>query len=349
MQQVVVAGHVCLDLTPALPGAPSVDPGHLVEVGALALSAGGCVGNTGRALAGLGVDTRLAAVVGADAIGALLVGLLGAGGADTAGVAPRDGLSTSYSIVVEAPGRDRSFWHHVGANAAFDGTDVVLDDAALLHVGYPAHLPALMEGGAAPLRALLTRAGSAGAVTSLDFAEVDPRSAAATLPWARLLPAILPLVDLATPSVADLESMLPGSRLDAAGWAEKLVTWGVAVAMVTAGADGIAVRSGRRERLASAGSVLARNADAWAGARLEMPAPPVRIVTSTGAGDAASAGAIASVLAGGGPDETAALAVATAAARIAGLPFERAGAIAAGLVQEPGPVGRETAGDPRRR
>ena len=56
VKQIAVAGHLCVDLTPTLAGAPSVAPGQLVEVGGLTITLGGSVANTGRGLAALGAD-----------------------------------------------------------------------------------------------------------------------------------------------------------------------------------------------------------------------------------------------------------------------------------------------------
>src|SRR5262249_5778462 len=74
--EAIVAGHVCLDLTPRFPDAGPFDfaarvrPGALVEVGELAFTAGGAVANTGLALARLGVETGLVARVGDDPLAA---------------------------------------------------------------------------------------------------------------------------------------------------------------------------------------------------------------------------------------------------------------------------------------
>jgi sugar/nucleoside kinase (ribokinase family) len=76
VRPVVVAGHICLDLAPALESPPAVEPGRLVAVGPLALSPGGCVSNTGLALAALGVPSQLVADVGTDELGRVLIELL---------------------------------------------------------------------------------------------------------------------------------------------------------------------------------------------------------------------------------------------------------------------------------
>src|SRR5918994_3511345 len=179
MRTVVVAGHVCVDLIPEVPAGGATEPGELLEVGPLADA-------------------------GDDELGAALVQLLRARGMRTDQVRLRGGRSTSYSLVFEGEGRDRSFWHHVGANAEWDGTAVDLTGARLLHVGYPSLLPALIADGGRPLEALLARARAAGITTSLDLAVIDPASAAAREDWPALLGRVLPLVDVLSPSVDDV-------------------------------------------------------------------------------------------------------------------------------------------------
>lgn len=72
---VMVAGHICLDIRPDLSSAerkPFEDiflPGHLVSCGPVMYSTGGAVANTGLALDRLGVKTRLVAKVGDDLFG----------------------------------------------------------------------------------------------------------------------------------------------------------------------------------------------------------------------------------------------------------------------------------------
>src|SRR4051794_16013201 len=126
MRSVVVAGHVCVDFIPEVPGNAATRPGELLEVGPLAVRAGGCVANTGGDLAELGVVVDVVGDAGDDELGALLVALLRARGTRTDQIQLLEGRSTSYSLVFEPDGQDRSFWHHVGANTEFDGSAVEL-------------------------------------------------------------------------------------------------------------------------------------------------------------------------------------------------------------------------------
>ncbi len=173
---VLLAGHLCVDLAPRLPGDPVIEPGRLAAVGALRTSLGGSVANTGRVLAHLGIPIRAAAALGDDALGALAGELLAREGFDTSEVRVISGVGTSYS-----------------------------------HVGYPSLLAALAADGGATLRRFFDRARAAGVTTSLDLAVVDPDSAAAELDWQRFLATVLPATDLFTPSIDDLSSALGGS------------------------------------------------------------------------------------------------------------------------------------------
>jgi sugar/nucleoside kinase (ribokinase family) len=320
MRAAVVAGHLCVDLVPELLALPSTGPGDLAEVGALHLSPGGCVANTGGDLAALGATVAVVGDVGDDELGALLVQMLAARGTKTDQVRRLLGHSTSYSIVLQPPGRDRSFWHHVGANAAFDGSAVELDGAGLLHVGYPSLLPALIASDADPLVALLTRARAAGVTTSLDLAVLDPDSPAVALDWPRLLARILPLVDVITPSADDVRTALRVEREGLAQTADRLVGLGAAVVMVTGGPDGLALRTADAGRLEDAGAMFAdeQRRRAWAGCVDFAPALKVEVRTTLGAGDAATAGLLYGVLAGLDPRSSLRLAAETAAARVAG-------------------------------
>jgi sugar/nucleoside kinase (ribokinase family) len=63
MRRAFVAGHVCVDLIPELAALPRSNPGELEQIGPLAMSAGGCVSNTGGALAELDVPVQVVGVL----------------------------------------------------------------------------------------------------------------------------------------------------------------------------------------------------------------------------------------------------------------------------------------------
>lgn len=326
MGRVVVTGHLCLDLTPSLAGGEVIDPGHLFEVGPLSVRLGGSVANTGGVLVDLGIPVNVVATVGDDALGGLLRRLVG----ERTGMTPRlrevRGVASSYSLVFEAPGVDRTFWHHVGSNASFDGSEIQVDDGLdLVHLGYPNLLPALLTDGAVPLRDLLGRLHRAGVTTSLDLAVLDPRSPTGALEWTQILRSTLGLVDVLTPSIDDLRSALPdhagtADDQDAAveRLAETLLEWGAGVVAISAGPRGVHLRTADAARLRAAGRAFA-DPDGWADVREWIqPYAVRRLATTTGAGDAASAGLLCGLLTGLPPERSGALAMACAAAVVSG-------------------------------
>src|SRR5262245_23217623 len=79
MADIVVAGHICLDIIPTFPADAQGDiiqPGKQVDVGPVVLSTGGVVSNTGIALHRLGMNVKLLGKVGRDRFGDLILDLL---------------------------------------------------------------------------------------------------------------------------------------------------------------------------------------------------------------------------------------------------------------------------------
>lgn len=321
--RITVAGHLCVDLTPAMSAPPTTAPGRLQEVGALGVSLGGCVANTARALARWGLTPAVRADIGSDALAQLVRELVTAEGWDPRGLISVPDATTSYSVVIEPPGADRTFWHHPGANDHLTEVDIHPAGVDIIHVGYPSLLAGLRRDHGAALRSLFERAHAAGCATSLDLAVVDAASPAGGTDWGAFLDAVLPVTDIVSPSVDDLRSIASSADAswadaDAAALADALVRRGAAIAMVSAGADGLRLAVGDEARLTRAGAAVA-GLRGWAGARLATDViPPPRFVSTNGAGDAASAGLLAGIAVGHTPDRALAMAATTAADAIAG-------------------------------
>ena len=116
---VVVAGHICLDVHPDLSGIGREPfekifrPGHLLVSGPVSYSSGGAVSNTGLALNQLGIATQLVAKVGDDLFGQALRQIVATRGAHlTQDLLVDASSNTSYSIVMNYPGVDRIFLHY---------------------------------------------------------------------------------------------------------------------------------------------------------------------------------------------------------------------------------------------
>ncbi|WP_166791347.1 carbohydrate kinase family protein [Cryobacterium sp. Hh7] len=323
MYKISVAGHICADLTPELPAGIGMVPGQLVNVGRLKIRPGGCVVNTGGDLAALGISVSTSGIIGDDELGRIVLASLVEQGITTTDLQVERDYSTSYSIVLEPPGMNRSFWHHVGASIRFDGTRVSVEGIDLLHLGYPPLLPSLLPSTAQPIVDLFNRARDSGATTSLDMAVVDGDSPVGRVDWHGIFKRVLPLVDIFTPSLDDLQSALAlpvvTDRSALSELAQSLIDDGVAIVMISTGEDGVLLRTGTSARFASGGRVLASLGADWHDAEFWVPAVHVeRIMTTNGAGDAASAGMLFGLVSGYSPREAAELAVLVASAKIRG-------------------------------
>ena len=337
---VVVAGHICLDITPAFDawagGSLSrlLTPGKLVHVGAADVHTGGCVANTGLALQRLGVPARLVARVGCDAFGGLVRDLVQTEGADCRLISDTES-STSYSVVLAPPGIDRVFLHNSGANERFSETDVtddLLAGARLFHFGYPPLMLRLCRDNGRELLTLFKRVRALGLATSMDMAAMDPGSEAARVDWPSLFPLLMPLTDFFLPSAEELCFMLDRARhtewlaradggdvtdvldigQDVAPLAASLLAMGCKVVVIKCGARGMYYRTAGAEAFKSCGLPL--DPDAWADREGFQPGfVPGQVISATGAGDTSIAAFLASVLEGCTPERCVQRAAATGA------------------------------------
>jgi len=321
--QVVVAGYICLDIIPVLTEAPDLRPGGLVVAGPAVLSSGGAVGNVGLALDRLGVPVRLMGKIGDDLFGRALVDVLRGrhpGLADGMIVTP--GETTSYSVVINPPGVDRSFLHCPGANNTFGAADIPLDrlaGARILHFGYPPLMRRLCADGGAELKELLAAVRERGLVTSLDVCQPDPHGDAGRIDWTALLARVLPAVDIFAPSFDELCFMLDGDAhrvLDLGQLrmlADRTLAMGPAVVALKLGDQGLYVRtSDDRAALGRLCGTLGLDPAVWRDREVLAPCfRATRVAGTTGSGDCTIAGLIAALLRGEDP-----VAVATSATAV---------------------------------
>ncbi|HET8894590.1 MAG TPA: carbohydrate kinase family protein [Gaiellaceae bacterium] len=303
---VVVAGHTCLDVRPALDGPLDLEPGRLIRVGETVFAAGGAVANTGIALHRLGVPVRLVAKIGPDPFGDVVREALGAHGlGGDLLVAPSE--ATSYSIVIDPPGVDRSFLHYPGANDTFsadDVSDAAVAGARILHFGYPPLMQRMVAAGGAELELLLARARENGLVTSLDMCRVER----GPVDWRAVLERVLPNVDIFCPSIDDL----PFANDEPSTFAGELLAMGAAAVAIKLGERGLYLRtSGRVGDLCRK---LGLDEAAWGDCEVSSPCFAVeRVAGTTGAGDCTIAGLLAALLRGDDPAEVATAATAVGA------------------------------------
>jgi sugar/nucleoside kinase (ribokinase family) len=310
---IVVAGHICLDVIPELAGTLDVQPGGLVVIGPSAVSTGGPVGNVGIALHRLGVPVRLIAKIGDDMFGRGLLSILrGHDPALADGMIVVPSETTSYSVIVNPPGIDRTVLHCAGANDTFGFADVPLDrldGARILHFGYPPIMRRLYSDGGSELFELFAAAHEHNLIVSLDTCVPDPNSAAGRVDWVAFLARVLPAVEVFSPSADELRAMLrvpSQGRIDLAGaraLARRALALGPAAFALKLGDQGLYLRTARDgaafDRLCDR---LALAPDEWRDREVLAPCFRARRVAGTnGSGDSTIAGLLTALLRGENP------------------------------------------------
>jgi sugar/nucleoside kinase (ribokinase family) len=266
-----VIGNLQLDVL-ASPVDTMPPPGGDRVIDRIAVRTAGAAGNVSLALAALEVPHRLFGAVGDDDAGRWVATELARLGL-AADLLVVPGEATGISIALEAPGRERAFLTAHGALSGYGvqhlPPDATVADLVLL-TGYFS-LPGLRREGT---RQLLERARAAGATTFFDTGW-DPDE------WrgdgAREVLDLLPLVDVFLPNepealaltgASTVADALPLLRKDCAGWV-----------VVKRGPNGL----------------LAAGPD---GELLDLDAPAVEAIDTTGAGDSLAAGVLADLSAG---------------------------------------------------
>ncbi len=259
-----MADVVCLGILVADIIARPVDDvprGAVALVDEVSLHGGGCALNTATGLSRLGLEAVVVGKVGCDFLGDFLLSLLDERGIDRRGVLRDPAVPTSATVALVDGAGERSFLHLPGANGALRAEELdrdLLFSGRALHVAGALVMPSL-DGS--PTARLLEEARRRGLYTSLDTVyDASGR-------WQRV-ELCLPHLDLIAPSLAEAQGI--SGKPDAAAAATWLRARGVREVAIKLGADGC---------------YLAGEEGA-----ARVPAPSVRAVDGTGAGDAFLAG-----------------------------------------------------------
>lgn len=327
-KKVVVAGHICLDITPVFSSNKAgklkelLIPGKLVNVEEADVHTGGVVANTGLGMKILGADVELMGKVGKDSFGELVLNILDKHGV-AKGMISDSKVSTSYSIVIAMPGVDRIFLHSPGANDTFLAEDIkenLLENVSMFHFGYPPLMKSMYQNEGEELLKIFKKMKELNIATSLDMAAIDAASEAGNVNWTKILEKVLPYVDFFVPSVEELGFMLHRERYEA--WlrradgkditsilsidkdvkplADKLMDMGAKVVLIKCGAPGMYYRTGNKSRLSEIGSNLHMDLESWIDKEgFEESYKPEAVVSGTGAGDTSIAAFLTAILNGG--------------------------------------------------
>lgn len=259
MRVIALGVHVLDILLRPVEAIPEGQGGQLVQD--IRVSPAGPAGGTAVTLAKLGAEVRSAGAIGTDALGEVMLDLLGSFGVDTSLLARRDDVQTSASVLPIRPDGSRPAFHVVGANATYSSADAPWDAIASsthLHLGAPEFM------GGEEAAKVLSFAREHGVVTSADILAPGDQAAA--------------ILDWIAPALAHLDYLLPneeqvlgltGADGLAAG-CQALLDRGVGCVAATRGAEGVLI----------AGPDGAQT----------VPAFAVDVVDTTGCGDAFSAG-----------------------------------------------------------
>jgi sugar/nucleoside kinase (ribokinase family) len=328
----IVAGHICLDIIPALTGGGfQFAPGRLLEVGPAVMGTGGPVSNTGLALHRLGIKTRLMGKVGTDDFGQAIKRIIA-----RQEPALIDGMIevpdevSSYSVILSPPDSDRMFLHCPGCNDTFGADDIdysLLAGARLFHFGYPPLLKRVIENDGAELIDIFRRAKATGVTTSLDMSMPDPESFSGRVNWRSILGSTLPYVDIYLPSLEETLfaqypsefrnlTSKPGGMTGATrpeflgAISADLLSMGPSVVGLKLGQSGFYMKTAAEGSFARFGRAVPVEISPWTRRELWSPCFRANVVGTTGAGDATIAGFLAALLRGCPPEDCATMACA---------------------------------------
>lgn len=288
MRVIAMGVHVVDVLARPIESIPEGQGGTLVEE--IRITPAGSAGGTAVTLAKLGASVQSAGAIGTDALGDVMLELLGRFSIDTSLLVRREGVQTSASVLPIRPDGSRPAFHVIGANGAYNADDApfsAIEAATHLHLGAPEFM-----GGEHAAR-VLAHAREHGVVTSADLLAPGDQAAA--------------IHDWISPAFAHLDYLLPNDEqvlgLTAAADLERgcraLVERGIGCVAATCGRDGALI--------VDASSVE------------HVPAFDIEVVDTTGCGDAFSAGFLRGLALGRSRREAAILGCAAAALVAQGL------------------------------
>lgn len=324
---VVVAGHICLDIIPGferrgkeIAGEIFV-PGKLVNIGEASIATGGVVSNTALSLLKLGTKVGFICKVGDDLFGDAIIRHIGNYTDDISGIKKVRGQNSSYSIVIAPPGVDRIIFHNPGTNNTFGFEDInfeLVRNSKIFHLGYPPLLKRLYSNGGRELVRIFEKAKSTGATTSLDMSLPDPLSESGQVDWESILAQLMSYVDIFLPSIEEAIFMVNRDRYDMLKresdkgplidmftaedlneTSEKLLKFGAKILVLKCSHRGTYIRTGNRKVLGNIVFERPDNLDNWAGRELWAPSYHVKqIASAVGSGDCSIAGFLVAFLKG---------------------------------------------------
>jgi len=244
-----------------------IPPGQGISlIDEIRITAAGTSAGTSVDLAKLGCSVTAVGALGNDEMGNILIGILNRYGVNTKYLSRKDGVQTSGSILPIRPNGERPALHVMGSNAVFSFEDVPQDIVAkadFVHIGGFYLMPKF--DGLDTVKAL-ELAKEHGAVTTMDILGIKQDGMAE-----KILPC-MPYLDYFMPNLEEA-AMITGLTDP-----DEMCKY-----FLNAGAKNVVLKMGER------GSLIVSST----GERIRVPAFTVKLVDTTGCGDAWSAGFIA--------------------------------------------------------
>jgi sugar/nucleoside kinase (ribokinase family) len=244
-----------------------IPPGQGISlIDEIRITAAGTAAGTSVDLAKLGCSVTAVGAVGNDEMGNILIGILNRYGVNTKYLAKKDGVQTSGSILPIRPNGERPALHVMGSNAVFSFEDVPLEVVAkadFVHIGGFYLMPKF--DGPDTVKTL-QYAKQSSAITTMDILGVQQEN------MAEKIRPCMPYLDYFMPNVEEA-GMITGLTDP-----DQMCQY-----FLDAGAKNVVLKMGERGSLILSAS----------GERVRVPAFKVKLVDTTGCGDAWSAGFIA--------------------------------------------------------
>jgi sugar/nucleoside kinase (ribokinase family) len=230
--------------------------GKLTMSDCMEIHPGGCATNTSLAFAKIGGKVRLIGRIGEDPIGEIILQKVKQSGVTTDSVLTIPS-TTAVTVVLVTSSGERTFIYYPGVNSFLSYSDVNLNHlstAKIVHFADTFLLPKLDGDG---VLSLLHEAKTKRIKTSMDTSW-DAKGR-----WLRLLGEYLPLVDFFFCSLVEAQAMTGHSKAEDA--AQVLLDSGSGLVIIKMGEHGSLIRATNFS--------------------LRIPANPVEVVDTTGAGD----------------------------------------------------------------
>jgi sugar/nucleoside kinase (ribokinase family) len=248
------------------------EEGKLDLIDQLELHLGGCASNAAVDLEKIGIKTAVIGKVGDDGFGSFVINEMKSQNVNVEGIKVSKASKTSASIVSVHSNGERSFLHHIGANADFVIDDInyaiILKSKVLFIAG--ALLMPRFDGIASA--EVLKIAQGANKITVMDTAWDS------TGKWMQNIKPCLQYIDYFIPSLEEAE-MISG-KSEPEDIADVFLEAGVKTAVIKLGSKGCYIKNKSHEQY---------NIEAFLG---------IKAVDTTGAGDSFAAGFITGILRG---------------------------------------------------